>query len=128
MRADSTGRTQMMSFGAPSSFVGAGPQRLQPREQLAQRVGVEAGADLAAILQLAVDPFAERQRGEPLGRLGDRVAGDDEVADLSALVLVQVLRAAALIGRRGALRDDAFEPHLGRPLVERAARRRRHGR
>ena len=37
------------------------------------------------------------------------------------MVLVQVFVAAALVGRRGALRDDAFEPHLGRPVVERAA-------
>ena len=36
------------------------------------RAGVEAGADLAAILQLAVFPFAERQRGQPFGGIGDR--------------------------------------------------------
>ena len=86
----STGRTQMTSFGAPSSG-GAGRERLQPREQVAQRGGVEAGADLAAVMQLAALPLAERQRPEAARRLGRGVAGDDEVADFSALVLVQVL-------------------------------------
>ena len=49
-----------------------------------ERRRVEAGADLAAIVQLAIDPLAERQRAEPLGRLRRGVAGDDEVADLAA--------------------------------------------
>lgn len=46
------------------------PQRFQPRQQLFQRFGVKAGSDLAAILQFAIDPFAERERGKAFGGFG----------------------------------------------------------
>ena len=57
----------------------AGTQRLQPRKQLLEHVCVEARSDLAAILQFAIHPFAERQRGKAFGSLGDGVSGNHEV-------------------------------------------------
>ena len=62
-------------------------------------LGVKAGADLAAILQLAVDPLAQRQRAEPAIGGGSGVAGDDEVADVERLGLGPGRGAARDIGR-----------------------------
>ena len=94
------------------------PQRHEPLEQRVQSGAVEAGADLAAIVQLPVVPLAKRQRRKPLSRLRCRVAGDDEIADGQRLGLGPCLRAAALIGRGCTLGDDAFEAEFGCPFVE----------
>ena len=49
----------------------------------------------------------------------DGEAGDDEIAGQLRLGLGPGLRPARLVRRRGALRDDAFEPQLRDLLVER---------
>ena len=63
----------MTSLGAPSSFAAPSRSASSRRSSVRNVCGVEAGADLAAILQLAVDPFAERERREALPPLADMV-------------------------------------------------------
>ena len=93
-------------------------ERPQPREQVGERRGVEAGSDLAAVDELALDPLPERQRPEPTRRRRRGVARDHEVVRELRLALRPGLRPSALVGRRGALRDHALEPHPRHLRVE----------
>jgi hypothetical protein len=68
-------------------------QTFQPMQQHHQRLSVEAGSNLAAIVQFTIDPFAERKGCQPLGRLRDCVAGDDEIVLFQRLGFAPAVRA-----------------------------------
>ena len=64
------------------------PQLSKLRAEVVERGAVEAGADAAAIVQLAVLELAEQQRGERAALLvGDAVAADDELVAAEAFDL-----------------------------------------
>src|SRR5690606_15250320 len=90
-------------------------------QQASHRRHVEAGADLAAILEVAVDPFGDANGADAPGGGRGRIAGDDELAELLRLALLPGGRAAGGVGGIGALRDHPLEADLRRPLVERLA-------
>ncbi len=86
----------------------AGEQRLEHGE-VARR---EAAAGAARVGQHAVAVLREQQRAEALAALLRRqVADDDEVVRLRGVDLDPVGRTLADVRRRGALADDALEPH-----------------
>src|SRR5215217_536735 len=76
--------------------------------ELVQEVLRKAGADTAAIEQLALFPGAQQQRGKAatLGR--GRPTADDKLLALDAFDLEPAARAIASIGRIGLLGDDAL--------------------
>ncbi len=122
MRADSSGRTQfisrMISRGTPSGGVAPAASGSSRASNSRAVCGIEAGADLAAIVQLAVLEFGHAERGQPFGRVGGGVAGNDEIVLLQRLDLGPALGAAALVGGGGALGDDAFQSELRHLVVE----------
>src|SRR2546422_7772247 len=87
-----------------------GAERRELRGQQAQRLGVEAGADLAAVAQaIAVVQAHEERPEEPAGSLRRRVSADDELGLLAHLQLQPRTRAGArLVDGALVLRDDAL--------------------
>src|SRR4051812_49738229 len=82
-------------------------QRAQAGAEVAQRLAVEAGTDLAGVAQGAVVVVAEQERaqlGPRAARRGE--AADDELLALLALELEPVARAAVGVGAAGALGDE----------------------
>src|SRR3954470_18452208 len=90
-------------------------QRLELRQQLLERLLVEAGADVADPLGLAValDRKDERPEAARATAFALRVADDHELLPAGRLYLQPVARAPAFaVLRAGPLRHDALEPLL----------------
>jgi len=91
--------------------------------QAGQRTPVEAGTNLAGVVQLAVAAVvAEQQRAEPdPGPLRVGVAADGELLAVQALELQPVPGAAGPVGRVGALGDEPLPAQAARFGVIRLA-------
>ena len=83
-------------------------ERLHPLHQLLDQLGVEAGADLADIGELAAVLRRQQQRAEAAALVAFRPADDDEFLALDAFDLEPVAGARAAVGRARLLRDDAL--------------------
>ena len=109
----SSGSTQWVPRGIGCTSAKGGSSRSSSRSRepsVAQRVVVEAGADLAGVAQPAVLVVADQQRAEVRARaLRRRVAADHQLLLGVALELAPVARAGGAVGAVGALGDDALE-------------------
>src|SRR4051812_29875262 len=94
------------------------PERAQAAAEVAQRLVVEAGADLARVAQPAVVVVADQERAELGARpLWRGVAADHELLALLALHLQPVARAPVAVRAVGALGDETL-PALAARLGE----------
>src|SRR5207247_9581616 len=83
-------------------------QRREPLRQVVQRRPIEAGADLARVLQPAALVVAQQQRAELLARPArGGVAADHELLLVAALELAPVPRPGADVRTVRALGDQA---------------------
>src|SRR3954452_3542173 len=97
-------------------------QRAQPFAEIAQRLMVEAGADLARVAQRAAVVVPEEERAELRPRAARRgVAPDHELLPLLALHLQPVARAPVGVGAVRALGDEALPPLAARLGEQRLA-------
>src|SRR5262245_4354029 len=84
-------------------------ERVEPRTEIEQKLGVESCADLSGKAEVAALEVPDEQRAEPDAlalRIGE--AADDELLRLLAFHLQPARRSAVLVARSAALRDDAF--------------------
>ena len=109
----------------PRQALGPGEWRLrnlesvQPRTQIEQEFGVEAGTDLSGETEVFFVEIADQQRSQPHSlALWIGEAADDEGVGLLAFHLQPMLRPAMLVRRVAALRDDAF-PSFGASALPR---------
>ena len=87
-------------------------ERLEFAVQVARALMGETGAGAAGIAQFAVIVDAEHQRADRMRvRARGRKARDHEFLPVRTFGLDPVVAAAGMIGRVGALRDDAFQAH-----------------
>ena len=108
-----SGRTQCARRrGSPFALVNGvfgDLERVEPRAQVEQQLGVEAGADLAGEHEIVLFEVADQQRAQADARalrIGE--AADDELLRRLALHLQPVRRAAVLVRRVAPLGDDAL--------------------
>src|SRR5437870_1054087 len=87
-------------------------ERLHPLHQVVDQLGIEAGAHLPCVAQLAALANAEQQRSEAAALVALRPADDDEFLPLDALDLQPVARAAVAVPRAGLLGDEPLAPLL----------------
>src|SRR5262249_28313312 len=88
-------------------------QARQPALEIAERLVVEPGTDLAGVHEPpALVHATEKRADSDAGALRLRVAADHDLLLLEALDLEPVGAAGAAIRRVAFLRDDPFEPEL----------------
>ena len=111
--ATQTTSRRSRSWGGGGSIGGRSAlQRLQPAPQLLRHRLRIAGADAAAIAQLAVLVVADDQRPDGVAHdARKRIAHHHELLPVGAFGLDPAFGAAGNIRRIGALRHDAFELH-----------------
>ncbi len=88
--ATSFGSTQcasrLMSRGASTKGLVCPAQLGELRAEVIEHIGIEAGADAAAIMQFAALELTQQQRGECAALLvGDAIAADDKLLVAEAL-------------------------------------------
>ena len=129
IRAESTGRTQRMSFGAPASASSAVLERRQPGVEVARASPRRSRCrPCRGSCSSPSTHSPSASAAEPSGRLRDGEARDDEVAGQLRLGLGPGLRPARLVGRRRRASTPRPRARAARPARRTPARRRRHGR
>src|SRR5205823_3410670 len=88
-----------------------GFERLHPLHEILDQLGVEAGADLACVSELAFLLHREKQRAEAAALVAFRPADDDEFLALDALDLEPIASPRSAIRSARLLRDNALAAH-----------------